>query len=189
METYSNTSPEIRYLALDLHKHYVVIGGVNARQQMVLQPRRVEVSDLESWCRKNLLSSDEVVLEATTNAWVTYDLIAPLVQRCVVASPLHVRWIAEARVKTDAADVIRLAKLLAANLVPEVWVPPRTACTAFCMVTTSSHRLVTCSPPRTDPGGWHCRSRRRSNCVFVTTWILFSISWPNWPISKLKSSD
>lgn len=124
METHSNTSPERRYLAIDLHKHYVVIGGVSARQQMVLQPRRVEVSDLESWCRKNLLSSDEVVLEATTNAWVTYDLIAPLVQRCVVASPLHVRWIAEARVKTDAADVIRLAKLLAAHLIPEVWVPP-----------------------------------------------------------------
>jgi transposase len=42
----------------------------------------------------------------------------------VVASPIHVRWIAEARIKTDAADVLRLAKLLAANLIPEVWVPP-----------------------------------------------------------------
>jgi transposase len=124
METHSKTSSEVRYLAIDLHKHYVVIGGVNNRQEVVMQPRRVEVCDLESWCRKNLLPSDEVVLEATTNAWVAYDLIAPLVKRCVVASPLHVRWIAEARVKTDATDVIRLAKLLAANLVPEVWVPP-----------------------------------------------------------------
>ena len=46
----------------------------------------------------------------------------------MVDNPLHVRWIAEARVKTDAADVLRLAKLLAANLIPEVWVPPLHVC-------------------------------------------------------------
>jgi hypothetical protein len=40
-----------------------------------------------------------VCVDATTNAWTTYDLIAPTVRRCVVASPSHVRWIAEARVK------------------------------------------------------------------------------------------
>ncbi|MCJ7530458.1 MAG: transposase [Anaerolineales bacterium] len=65
-----------------------------------------------------------MVLEATTNAWTTYVLIVPLLTHCVVANPLHVRWIAEARVKTDAANVLRLAKLLAANLIPKVWVPP-----------------------------------------------------------------
>ena len=124
MKSIPNTSPETRYLAIDLHKHYAVFGGVNIAQQIVLLPRRVEIDDLENWCCKNLLPSDEVVLEATTNAWTTYDLVAPMVRRCVVASPSHVRWIAEARVKTDAADVLRLAKLLAANLVPEVWVPP-----------------------------------------------------------------
>ena len=124
MENHPNTSPEVRYLAIDLHKYYAVIGGVNIQQQVILPPRRIEIDALEAWARKYLLPTDEVVLEATTNAWTTYDLVSPLVQRCVVASPLHVRWIAEARVKTDAADVLRLAKLLAANLVPEVWVPP-----------------------------------------------------------------
>jgi transposase len=124
MENDPNTSPEVRFLAIDLHKHYAVFGGVNIAQQVVFSPRRVEIDALGSWCRKNLLPSDEVVLEATTNAWTAYDLVSPLVQRCIVASPLHVRWIAEARVKTDAADVLRLARLLAANLVPEVWVPP-----------------------------------------------------------------
>jgi hypothetical protein len=112
MKSILNTSPETRYLAIDLHKHYSVFGGVNLAQQTVLSPRRVEIDDLESWCHKNLLPSDEVVLEATTNAWTTYDLVAPLVKRCIVASPSHVRWIAEARVKTDAADV-RIAVLFA----------------------------------------------------------------------------
>jgi transposase len=113
-----------RFLAMDLHKHYAVIGGVNAQQQVILTPRRVEMDELNTWVHKHLLPSDEIVLEATTNAWTTYDLIVSLVKHCVVANPLQVRWIAEARVKTDAADVLRLAKLLAANLVPEVWVPP-----------------------------------------------------------------
>jgi len=120
----SPAMPVTRFIAIDLHKRYVVIGGVNAQQRVVLPPRRVEIDGLAVWTPKHLLSTDEVVLEATTNSWSTYDLIAPMVQRCVVASPSHVRWIAEARVKTDAADVLRLARLLAANLVPEVWVPP-----------------------------------------------------------------
>jgi transposase len=42
----------------------------------------------------------------------------------VVANPIKVKQIASARVKTDIRDTLILAKLLAANLVPEVWVPP-----------------------------------------------------------------
>ena len=34
---------ETRYLGVDLHKHYVVIGGVNAQQTVVLPPRRAEL--------------------------------------------------------------------------------------------------------------------------------------------------
>jgi transposase len=53
-----------------------------------------------------------------------YDLLAPLVERIVVANPIKVKQIAQARVKTDVRDTLILARLLAANLVPEVWVPP-----------------------------------------------------------------
>ncbi len=34
------------------------------------------------------------------------------------------KLISAARVKTDARDTIKLARLLAANLIPAVWVPP-----------------------------------------------------------------
>jgi hypothetical protein len=34
-----------RHVAVDLHKHYVVVGAVNARQEIVLQPRRVELDE------------------------------------------------------------------------------------------------------------------------------------------------
>jgi transposase len=71
-----------------------------------------------------LRSSDALVLEATTNTWTFYDQIAPCVGRCVVAHPGLVKVIASARVKTDNRDVLHLAHALAANLIPEVWVPP-----------------------------------------------------------------
>jgi transposase len=35
-----------------------------------------------------------------------------------------VKLMSAARVKTDARDTIKLARLLAANLIPAVWVPP-----------------------------------------------------------------
>jgi transposase len=119
-----NTRVSKRYIALDIHKHYCVIGGVDREGRVLLQAVRVEHADLEGWLKKNLRASDHVVLESTTNAWHVYDLLAPLVERVVVANPIQVKQIAQARVKTDIRDTLILARLLAANLVPEVWVPP-----------------------------------------------------------------
>ena len=72
----------------------------------------------------NLREGDAVVIETTTNVWDIYDIVAPLVTRTVVAHAGAVRQIAEARVKTDKEDVKRLIRLLIADIVPEVWVPP-----------------------------------------------------------------
>jgi len=57
-----------RYLAVDLHKHYVVIGGLSARQEVILQPRRIELSDWPAWAKTRLRKSDILVVEATTVA-------------------------------------------------------------------------------------------------------------------------
>ena len=116
--------PIERYLAVDLHKHYVVVGGVNAQQQVVLPPRRMDLSAWPTWAQKNLRPTDALVVEATTNAWDFYDQVKPLVGRAVVANAGKVKLIAAARVKTDKIDVFALAKLLAAGWMPEVWVPP-----------------------------------------------------------------
>jgi transposase len=110
---------------LDIHKHYCVIAGVDREGRVLLQAVRVEHGDLEGWLKKNLRSTDHVVIESTTNAWHVYDLLAPLTERVVVANPIQVKQIACARVKTDIRDTLILARLLAANLVPEVWVPPQ----------------------------------------------------------------
>jgi transposase len=81
-------------------------------------------ADLEGWLKRNLRATDHVVIESTTNAWHVYDLLSPLAEQVVVANPIKVKQIANARVKTDIRDTLILARLLAANLVPDVWVPP-----------------------------------------------------------------
>jgi transposase len=113
-----------RFIAIDIHKHYLMIGGIDALQQIVLQPRKVELHRWLDWAHANLHPTDAVVLEATTNAWAIYDQVVTLVGRVVVAHPAKVKLIAEARVKTDRVDVLTLAKLLRADMLPEVWVPP-----------------------------------------------------------------
>jgi hypothetical protein len=61
-----------------------------------------------SWAEKNLKPSDEVVVEATSNVWDIYDIVAPLVTRTLVANAYKVRQIAEARVKTDKEEILAL---------------------------------------------------------------------------------
>jgi transposase len=114
-----------RFVALDVHKQYVVVGAVNAQQQVILAPRRVDLDDLADWSRQHLRKTDAVVLEATISAWYLCDQLSPLVASVAVAHPHLVKLIATARVKTDARDTLHLARLLAAGLIPPVWIPPQ----------------------------------------------------------------
>lgn len=114
-----------RFVALDIHKHYAVIAAVDKDIQVVLKPRRVSYDRLPQWAQQHLRPTDQVVIEATTNAWHVYDMLAPLVAEVKVANPIRVVQIARARVKTDARDALILARLLAGKLIPEVWVPPQ----------------------------------------------------------------
>jgi len=113
-----------RYLALDIHKHYSVAAGVNFEGQVIVEPLRIEHASLEGWLEKHIQSTDHVVIESTTNAWHIYDLLEPLAEKVLVANPIKVKQIASARVKTDIRDTLILARLLAANMIPAIWVPP-----------------------------------------------------------------
>ncbi len=117
-----------RYLALDIHKEYVLAGGQTAGQEWVLPPRRISMTKFREWATANLHEGDAVVIETTTNVWDIYDIVTPLITRTAVAHAGAVRQIAEARVKTDKEDVKRLIRLLIADIVPEVWVPPVEVC-------------------------------------------------------------
>ena len=63
-----------RYLAVDLHKDYVVVGGVDGGQQVVLPQRRLSLDAWPAWAKAHLKKADALVVEATTNAWDFYDV-------------------------------------------------------------------------------------------------------------------
>jgi transposase len=113
-----------RFVALDVHKQYVVVGAIDAQQRVVLSPKRMSFDQFEEWSPTHLHPTDAVVLEATTNAWYLHDQLQLLVGSVTIAHPLLVKLISAARVKTDTRDTLNLARLLAAGLIPAVWVPP-----------------------------------------------------------------
>ena len=124
MKKGQNTRGYARYLAFDIHREYILVGGQNEDQEWVLRPRRVSIAKFPEWAKQNLRVGDIVILETTTNVWETYDIIAPLVSRVLVANASGVGEIVGARVKTDKEDIKRLLRVLIGGIVPEVWVPP-----------------------------------------------------------------
>jgi len=113
-----------RFIGMDIHRSYATVAAVDSDQQVVLTARRIDYEHFDEWIRKNLRLTDAVTLESTGNAWYFHDLLAPLVASVTVANPIQVALIAKARVKTDPRDALTLARLLAARMLPSVWVPP-----------------------------------------------------------------
>jgi transposase len=115
---------ERRFVGLDVHRKYATVAAVDSQQQVVLTARRIEFQDFDVWIHKHLRKTDVVTLEATLNAWHLYDKLVPLVASVVVANPMQIALIATTLVKTDPRDALTLARLLAAGILPLVWVPP-----------------------------------------------------------------
>ena len=116
---------EKRYIGLDVHKHYLVALGVDADLNVVLPMRRVELSNLESWMKKNLTKQDEMVLEMTTNTWQLYDELSAYARSVMVVHPPHVALITRSQVMNDKIAASILARLLAKGLLVGIWVPPQ----------------------------------------------------------------
>jgi transposase len=114
-----------RFFGFDLHKNFIVVAAVNSSQGVIFKPHKIASADLEEWIIKHITHDDEVVIEAMSCAWIIYDVLVQHAARVVVAHPYHVKLIASSFVKTDKRDAVALARLLAANILPEVWIPPQ----------------------------------------------------------------
>jgi transposase len=114
-----------RYLGLDVHKHYLIALGVDEDLKVVLPARRVELSHLETWMKRNLSRQDEVVLEMTTNTWQLYDELCEYAGNVIVVHPPHVALITRSQVMNDKIAASILARLLAKGLLVGIWVPPQ----------------------------------------------------------------
>jgi transposase len=112
----------MRVIGLDVHRSFAQVAEL---EDGVLRQRgRVDiVRDQVLAFARTLKADDEVVLEATGNTMAIVKLLKPHVARVVIANPLQVRVIAEAKAKTDRIDAAALARLHAAGYLPEVWQP------------------------------------------------------------------
>ena len=110
-----------RSIGLDVHRDFcevAIADGGRARSagRIATAPEQLELF------ARSLGADDRVVLEATGNALAIARILEPHVREVVIAHAKQVRAISHARVKTDKLDARVLADLLAADLIPAVWI-------------------------------------------------------------------
>ncbi|OKP84905.1 hypothetical protein A3844_18335 [Paenibacillus helianthi] len=114
----------MRFIGLDVHQKYAEGCEIGTDKKK----RRFRIANTrEAWEEfgQTLDPNTRIVLEATSNAFWIHDILSEYPGQVVVANPLKTRAIAEARVKTVALDAQILAQLLAADFIPESWVPSK----------------------------------------------------------------
>jgi transposase len=111
----------LRFIGLDIHRDFCEVaisegGPARSAGRVKTDPEQLELF------AQSLAPCDRVVLESTGNALAIARILEPHVQEVVLANPMHVRAISHAKVKNDRFDARTLAELLAADLVPRVWI-------------------------------------------------------------------
>lgn len=114
----------MRTIGLDVHKRFAEVAILSTGERSVRRGERIDATPaaLRAFAA-TLGPDDQVVLEATVNTWAIADLLCGHAGRVVVSNPMRTRAIADAKVKTDRVDAAVLAQLLAADFIPEVWMP------------------------------------------------------------------
>ena len=112
----------MRIIGLDIHR--IFAEAVAWEHSKLKRLGRVDMRrDLLDAFAAKLSQTDIVVIEATGNAAAAAEVIAPHVEKVVIANPKQVRAIAYAKIKTDTIDAGVLAQLYASGFLPEVWIP------------------------------------------------------------------
>ncbi len=111
----------MRFIGLDVHRDFCEVavsegGKAHSAGRVKTTPEALTVLG------QSLVPDDRVVLECTGNALEIARVLEPHVAEVMLANPMHVRAISHAKVKNDQFDARTLAELLAADLVPRVWI-------------------------------------------------------------------
>jgi transposase len=112
----------VRYIGLDVHREFCEVAICEQGRVRSAGRIRTRRPELELFAQ-SLGSDDEVALETTGGAEAIAGILRPHVARVVVVNTKKLRAISEAKAKTDRLDARRLAELLAAGYLAEVWCP------------------------------------------------------------------
>lgn len=112
-----------RYIGLDLHKDY--IHGCEWNPEEGKEKHFRLKNKPEAWTDlAGMLGPDcEVAAEVTGNSFELHDALSPYCGRMALANPSALKRLRSGQ-HTDRVDAARLAKMMAMNAVPPVWVPP-----------------------------------------------------------------
>ena len=112
------------YIGLDVHKEFCQACVIDESGR-ALSNERFSSTNEELDRFLDRFQDAKFVLESTGIWEFIYEGIERRGFEAVLAHPLKVRAIAEARVKTDKVDAETLAQLLRADLIPRSWIPPK----------------------------------------------------------------
>src|SRR3954462_5633059 len=111
----------MRYLGLDGHRDFCEVAICERGRARSVGRIDTTREALELFA-SSLAADDHVVLESTGNALAIAGILRRHVTNVVLANPMQVRAISHAKVKNDRVDARTLAELLAADLLPQVWI-------------------------------------------------------------------
>jgi transposase len=111
----------MRFIGLDVHRDWCDVaiyenGSVRSAGRVATSPEQLQLF------AQSLGPEDRVGLETTGNALNIARIIEPHVAGVLVADTRNVRALTHAKVKNDRVDARMIAKLLAAGMLPGVWV-------------------------------------------------------------------
>jgi transposase len=112
-----------QFVGIDLHKdvsQMAVLRESKSASQLRLANDVVTVERV----LKKLPKGSKIALEAMGSWWWMVDLAQKTGHEVFLSHPKQTKAIASARLKSDKVDALMLAKLLKADLLPTVWIPP-----------------------------------------------------------------
>jgi len=113
------------HLGINLHKKYSYVTGIDGAGQVQFEAKVANHQDTWSQVLEGLGGDCQAVIEAGYHWGSLYDLLEGLGVDVQVAHPTRLRAIAESQIKTDQRDSRTLAQLIRANLIPQIYIPPK----------------------------------------------------------------
>ena len=123
------------YLGIDCHRSFSYCTILNGKGQTVFRGKLPHDDEVyEDIFVKEFQEEKIAVVEAGYNWGTVYEILTGLGIETKVGNPSDIKAIASARIKTDKRDSETLAYLLKADLIPEIYVPPKEARELKCVL-------------------------------------------------------
>lgn len=112
-----------QFVGIDLHKDVSQMAVLRESRSPSQLRMANDVVTVERALKK-LPKGSKIALEAMGSWWWMVDLAQKTGHEVFLSHPKQTKAIASARLKSDKVDALMLAKLLKADLLPTVWIPP-----------------------------------------------------------------